>query len=344
MKNPISEFDRAEDLRRNGKYEEAAAIYFSLKNVGDLRAFCYYRLAQIYNIARDPVTAYDLYYKAFAARPDIAKQLYGAEHPSNGYVFCGKKKEHRTTDCPLCGGQGEPYWCYPLLEAAGYSDFFNPVRMWLHCAACNHLFAQDFPEKLFVYNNSPRMANPALFSYYSDILSGVRQYAGGMRLFEVGAGACECLLAAREIGFETFGIDVIERHVTRARDKFGLSVEAHDFIEYETERRYDMVIMGDVLEHVSDPVRAVEKAHELLEDDGALWISTPNFESAFSLVADHDDPMRRQQYHLNYFSRDSLFKLLTQKGLVPVDYRISKHYHGSMELISVKQSRLKEEP
>ena len=61
-----------------------------------------------------------------------------------------------------------------------------------------------------------------------------------------------------------------------------------------------MVIMGDVLEHVSDPVRAVEKAHELLEDDGALWISTPNFESAFSLVADHDDPMRRQQYHLNY--------------------------------------------
>ena len=161
---------------------------------------------------------------------------------------------------------------------------------------------------------------------------------------EITLAACECLLAAREIGFETFGIDVIERHVTHARDKFGLSVEAHDFIEYETERLYDMVIMGDVLEHVSDPVRAVEKAHELLEDDGALWISTPNFESAFSLVADHDDPMRRQQYHLNYFSRDSLFKLLTQKGLVPVDYRISKHYHGSMELISVKQSRLKEEP
>jgi len=34
-----------------------------------------------------------------------------------------------------------------------------------------------------------------------------------MTLFEVGFGAGECLLAAREIGYECFGIDVIERHV-----------------------------------------------------------------------------------------------------------------------------------
>jgi SAM-dependent methyltransferase len=342
MKNPLDEFNRAQDLRKNGKYEEAAAIYFSLENVEGFRAFCYYMLAQIFNIARDPVMAYDLYYKAFVDKPDIAKQLYSAEHSSGGYVFRGKKNEHRTTECPLCGGRGEPYWCYPLPEAAGYNEFFNPVRMWLHCAACNHLFAQDFPEKLFIHNDSPRMANPAFFSYYSDILSGIQQYASGMRLFEIGVGACECLLAAREIGFETFGIDVIERHVAHARDKFGLSVETYDFVEYETERRYDVIIMGDVLEHVSDPVRAVEKAHELLDDEGALWISTPNFESAFSLAVDHDDPMRRQQYHLNYFSRDSLCKLLMQKGLVPVDYRISRHYNGSMEVISVKQSRLEE--
>ncbi|MDR1245558.1 MAG: class I SAM-dependent methyltransferase [Clostridiales Family XIII bacterium] len=340
MKNPISEFNKAEELKRNGKYEEAAAIFISLENVKEVAPICYYMLAQISNMTHDPVTAYNLYYKAFSAEPGIARQIYGSEHSSRDYVFRGKKKERRNTDCPLCGGRGEPHWCYPLPEAAGYNKFFNPIRMWLRCSDCNHLFAQDFPEKLFIYNNSPRTANPAFFSYYSNVLSKMRQYAGGMRLFEVGIGACECLLAAREIGYETFGIDVIERHVKDARDKFGLSVEARDFVEYETDQKYDVIIMGDVLEHVSDPICAVAKANELLEENGALWISTPNFESAFSLVAGHDDAMRRQQYHLNYFSRDSLYKLLLDNNLAPVDYQISNHYNGSMEVISIKQERL----
>jgi 2-polyprenyl-3-methyl-5-hydroxy-6-metoxy-1,4-benzoquinol methylase len=339
MKNAIDEFRKAENLYEKGAYEEAAAIYLSVQSAKEVMPFCFYRLAQISNIANDPVTAYNLYYKAFSSKADLARSLYGEGHPSHDYVFRGKKKEIRTSDCPLCGNRGEPYRCYPLPEAEGYNKTFNPVRMWLHCAECHHLFAQDFPEKPFLRNDAPRTTNPRFFSHYSDVLSNLRQYAGGMSLFEVGIGACECLLAAREIGYDAFGIDVIERHVRDARDKYGLSAETHDFVEYETDQIYDAIIMGDVLEHVSDPNRAIEKANELLREDGALWISTPNFESAFSLTAGHNDAMRRQQYHLNYFSRDSLYKLLERNGLMPVDYRISAHYNGSMEVIAVKRLR-----
>jgi SAM-dependent methyltransferase len=340
MGNAISEFKKAESLYEKGAYEEAAAIYLSLQNAKDVTPFCFYRLAQISNIANDPVTACNLYYKAFSNKSDIARSFYGEGHPSRDYVFRGKKKESRNTDCPLCGNRGEPYWCYPLSEAAGYNSFFNPVRMWLHCPSCHHLFAQDFPEKLFLHNDTPRTANPLFFSYYSGVLSNLRQYASGMSLFEVGIGACECLLAAREIGYDAFGVDVIERHVKDARDKYGLSAETHDFVEYETDRNYDVIIMGDVLEHVSDPNRAIEKAKELLCEDGALWISTPNFESAFSVAVGHNDVMRRQQYHLNYFSRESLYALLERNDLTPVDYRISAHYNGSMEVVAIHRSRI----
>jgi SAM-dependent methyltransferase len=342
MKDVIGEFNRAENLYKNGAYEPAAEVYLSIENVKGVAAICHYRLAQISNIAHDPVTAYNLYYKAFSGKSDIMRTICAPDHSSSGYVFGGKRKENRNSDCPLCGNHGEPYWCYPLSEAAGFNKFFNPVRMWLHCSDCNHLFAQDFPEKLFIHNDTPRTANPNVFSYYSDVLSNLRQYTGGMSLFEVGIGACECLLAAREIGYEAFGIDVIERHVTDARNKYGLSAETHDFVEYASDRSYDVIIMGDVLEHVSDPNRAIEKANELLHENGVLWISTPNFESAFSFVAGHNDPMRRQQYHLNYFSRDSLYKLLERSGLAPVEYRISAHYNGSMEVAAVKQSRFAE--
>ncbi|GHU45216.1 hypothetical protein FACS1894111_13390 [Clostridia bacterium] len=67
--------------------------------------------------------------------------------------------------------------------------------------------------------------------------------------------------------------------------------------------------------------------------------STPNFDSAFSIVKGHDDAMRRQQYHINYFSRKSFYKLLDRNGLKPVDYSISRHYSGSIEVIAVKKER-----
>jgi len=203
------------------------------------------------------------------------------------------------------------------------------------------MFAREFPEKLFLYNDSPRKAAPAYFPYYSNVLASIRHngYAGGMSLFEVGIGACECLLAAREIGYETFGIDVIERHVEDAKNLYGLDVEAVDFLEFESDRKWDVIIMGDVLEHVSDPGLALAKAESLLHEDGALWISTPTFESAFSCIAGHSDAMRKQQYHLNYFSRESLYALLEKNYLLPVDYQISAHFNGSMEVVAIKESR-----
>ena len=210
--------------------------------------------------------------------------------------------------------------------------------MWMYCEPCHHMFARHFPENLFLHNANPRKANPIFFSYYSQILGNIRNrgYVNGMSFFEIGIGASECLLAAREIGYDVFGIDVIERHVEDAKKLYGLDAETADFNEFETDRKWDVIIMGDVLEHVNDPVKAIEKVSAILNDDGAVWISTPSFESAFSAVTAHADPMRRQQYHLNYFSRESLYMLLSKFGMTPVDYHISGHYNGSMEVVALK--------
>ena len=99
--------------------------------------------------------------------------------------------------------------------------------------------------------------------------------------------------------------------------------------------------MGDVLEHVSDPDQALAKAESMLSEDGALWISTPSFESAYTQIVGHNDVMRRQQFHLNYFSRESLYMLLERNHLIPVDYIISGHFNGSMEVTAIKEARLR---
>ena len=334
----VEEFNKADALLTNGSYDEAAEIYIKLRDRStELRAFCNYRLGAISNNTGDPLTAFELYYEAFTEKPDIALNLYGSEHSNYKYVFTGLKKEQELTSCPLCAGtEVSEKWCYVLPEAAWFNAQFNPLRLWMYCEPCHHVFARYFPEKLFLLNDSPRSPNPMFFSYYSNVLDRVSRFTTGMSLFEIGIGASECLLAAREIGFDTFGIDVIDKHVAMAKQKFGLSAETADFVEYQSDQKYDVIIMGDVIEHVSDPIKALHKAHTMLADDGALWVSTPNFDSAYSIAVGHDDAMKKQQYHLNYFSRHSFFTLLQNCGFVPVDYAISSHYNGSMEVIAIK--------
>jgi len=129
MPDPVKQFNDALALMSDGRLEEALEVFFMLEKNPELAPFCHYRIAAISNIIGDPESAYGLYYKAFTEKPDITSILFSGEHPSRNYVFRGKKDEKENTKCTLCGGEGVPRWCYPLVEAAGYNEFFNPIRM-----------------------------------------------------------------------------------------------------------------------------------------------------------------------------------------------------------------------
>ena len=55
-----------------------------------------------------------------------------------------------------------------------------------------------------------------------------------------------------------------------------------DITNYETAKQYDVIVMGDVLEHVIEPVKVLKKVKQMLKKDGILWISTPNYNSAYA--------------------------------------------------------------
>ena len=95
--------------------------------------------------------------------------------------------------------------------------------------------------------------------------------------------------------------------------------------------------MGDIIEHVTDPVKALEKAKSLLEDDGILWLSTPNFESAFSKLHKFEDTMWKTSNHITYFSYQGFKDMAEKCGFSVEEYSVSRRYNGSMELILKKK-------
>lgn len=48
-----------------------------------------------------------------------------------------------------------------------------------------------------------------------------------------------------------------------------------DIFEIKAEKKYDFITMGEVLEHVEDPVALLAKLGELLKDQGTMFITTP---------------------------------------------------------------------
>ncbi len=333
----IEEYNTIPILINGNKLEEANEILLRYEKYDNFAPFCHYRMAQIANIIGDSDLSYQLYYKAFDAKPDITAHLYSQDHPNKNYIYPGLREENEFNFCPLCGKKGTAHWTYPLTEAGFTISAFNPVRQWMYCEDCHHMWARHFPKVLSV--DGGWSTNTRLFGYYSNILKKIRDYTNGMILFEVGVGGCECLLAAREIGYQCAGMEILPRLAEKARKDYHMDVEQCDFIDYQPKQTYDIVMMGDVIEHVSDPVFAMKKANSMLNEDGVLWISTPNFDSAFSQVVGDRDPMRRELTHVNYFSQTSFYSLLEMAGLSPIDYHISEHYNGSMEIIAVKSSR-----
>ena len=128
------------------------------------------------------------------------------------------------------------------------------------------------------------------------------------------------------------GVEIRKAYAQNVAARLGITVSPVDFMDFTADDLFDFLMLGDVLEHTTKPLETLEKANRLLVDGGILWISTPNFESAFSFIMKDKDPMWRVCEHLNYFSYRSLMKALSLAGFEVIDYHSSKHYNGSMEV------------
>jgi 2-polyprenyl-3-methyl-5-hydroxy-6-metoxy-1,4-benzoquinol methylase len=70
------------------------------------------------------------------------------------------------------------------------------------------------------------------------------------------------------------------------------------FEDFETELRFDTIIMSHVLEHISDPVYILKKIYNWLKPGAVLLVSVPNAKSIHRLVAVQMD-LLSSEYELN---------------------------------------------
>ena len=270
-------------------------------------------------------------------------KITNEEHPFHNYIYKNNENLSQLENCPLCSKKGVPHSAYNIITDLGFVEGFQPVRLWKYCSNCNHIYAENHPTNLgdiLTRSNPGHYLEPRLkqLRNFGEIMKFLNKKANGDKLLEIGVGSGTMLAVAMEYGFNVSGIDIRPSYTRAMNDLLEENVFAVDFLDFNTDQKYDVICMGDVLEHFISPVDAIEKANRLLNNGGILWISTPNFESAFTKLKEDKDPMWRTTQHINYFSYQSLEKVLNENDFEVLDYKMSKNYNGSMEVTSIKNS------
>jgi len=127
------------------------------------------------------------------------------------------------------------------------------------------------------------------------------------RLLDIGSGNGAFVDACREQGIDAYGIDL------------GLlgnpvyTIKGKNFVNVDFEnKKFNVITMHDVFEHLVDPVSYLHKIYDTLSNDGYLVIDYPNY------YVDAGKHHWRPIQHLWYMNNDEMVDLLEVNDYIVV--------------------------
>jgi SAM-dependent methyltransferase len=153
------------------------------------------------------------------------------------------------------------------------------------------------------------------------------------RLLEIGAAGGDFLVAARSRGWDVTGVELSPVAAASARERFGLDVRTGSVQEASLPpAAFDVVYMGDVLEHVPDPAADLRVVRALLRPRGIVVVAGPT--TIHSLLRrtglatyrllHRTKILRAPPYHLWEFTPHTLKGLLEECGFRVLRERAGK--------------------
>jgi 2-polyprenyl-3-methyl-5-hydroxy-6-metoxy-1,4-benzoquinol methylase len=136
-----------------------------------------------------------------------------------------------------------------------------------------------------------------------------------------GAGALGAALRRERPASRVFGIEPVAEQALRARQRLdGVAIQSAEDPFPDAFPRPDCVVFADVLEHLVEPLRVLERWRTLLEPPGTVVVSLPNVGHASVLV-----PLLRGSWryvdagvldrtHLRFFTRHTALALVEKAG------------------------------
>lgn len=167
-----------------------------------------------------------------------------------------------------------------------------------------------------------RCTRPFMPHAHDRLLSQTLRYARSGKLVDFGCSDASFLVRARKY-FQVTGIDLSPRSVELARRRTGAETILEGPVIEVAERRlpageFDVVTQLGYIEHEWQPRAALRAAHRLLKPGGLTVLKTPNYSSWNRHIRGGKWCGFRLPAHVNYFTPETLAKMLLQSEFEPL--------------------------
>ena len=133
--------------------------------------------------------------------------------------------------------------------------------------------------------------------YFSELAATTREYFmpyintfhdidSGTEVLEIGCGEGGNLLPFAEAGCKVTGIDISANRIRQAKEFFGSTGHAANFInanifDYSPSRQFDIILCHDVFEHISPKAELLDFCYYHLKPQGVVFLAFPPWRMPF---------------------------------------------------------------
>lgn len=120
----------------------------------------------------------------------------------------------------------------------------------------------------------------------------------------------------REASASCLGMDILEDEV-KSLNQRGYNVVAHDITAAPLNEQFDLIVVGDVIEHLNNPSSLFKHAAQMLRPGGRLLVSTPNPWYANAILKNlfEGQPFTDSADHVAWFDAGTLCELANRFDL-----------------------------
>lgn len=212
----------------------------------------------------------------------------------------------------------------PVCKSSNFNKYAKIGKHWyFQCLACKSVYLYPKPTKkeldIFYKKFDYKDLDLSETRIRKDAIKSIKFFSNfvskSANVLDIGCGRGYFLDEMKRLGWlKLAGLDYSNVIVDFAREKLKLNVFVSDIYRIALKKKYDLIILNQVIEHLDDYDKVIKKLNYILNRKGYVYIATPNILSALALVHKSKFEHLIPQEHTTLFNKNSLSELLTSNG------------------------------
>ncbi len=236
-------------------------------------------------------------------------------------------------DCINCGTSPDKHKVIVRTKVAHKGSLEGTPLNVVVCQRCGLVFLNPQPTEQalskFYQNEYLALSSPTeqilsswekhYQNFYSWLISNLPKTVNGLNILDIGSGYGVWLRFFDNKSNRLIGVELSKQAADFARSKFGLTIYEMEFMKSRfAKEEFDLITALGIIEHLTNPLKALCEINRILKKGGYLYLMTPNL---YGVSFRHGIEGYFKIVHTFYFTTATLSSLLRKAGFEILAFR-----------------------